>query len=144
MRAAALLLLLGLARAEAPPDDAPAPATVAEAMLNDAVRLLARGDLDTFMDRHCGDCDTKSARDRWRRYQLSTATKNAPFCLHGEAPGAVRIARWQGDLAADTRAKAYLECGGGEHAAQQEARLPVPVTIERNADGELKITQLSI
>lgn len=140
--ALALFFAAGLARAEEP--SPPSPAVQAEAMLNDAVRMLAKGDLDTFMATHCGDCETKSARDRWRRYQLSTATKNAPFCLHGEAPGSVRIARWQGDLAEGTRAKAYLECGGGQHADQQEARLPVPVTVERNADGAYKITQLSI
>ena len=116
----------------------------AEAMLTDAIRLLAAGHLEPFMDRHCGDCDTKSSRDRWRRYQLSTATRNAPYCLHGAAPGRVEVVRWQGSLTADGKAKAYLRCGGGQHAEKQESRLPPPITVERRSDGDYWITQLSI
>jgi hypothetical protein len=153
LRTAALALLLALpARAEDAPapteaaatEAAPSATAAAESMLTDAVRLLAAGKLHEFMDRHCGDCETKSARDRWLRYQLSTATQNAAYCLHGEDPGQVEVTRWQGDLAADGRAKAYLRCGGGQHAAQQEARLPPPVTVERRGEGVYKITQLSI
>ena len=151
-----MIQFLAIAIALASPahaDDAPtateAPAVepaedLAEAMLTDAVRLLAAGRLGQFMDRHCGDCDTRSARDRWRRYQLSTAQQNAPYCLHGAAPGAVEIIRWQGDLETDGRAKAYLRCGGGQHAERQETRLPPPVTVERQTDGSFRITQLSI
>lgn len=144
-RALALAVLLALpARAEDGPAATPTGHPAAEAMLTDAVRLLADGKLGTFMDQHCGDCETKSARDRWLRYQLSTATKNAPYCLHGDAPGEVEVTRWQGDLEADGKAKAYLRCGGGQHAAQQEARLPPPVTVEKRGDGVYKITQISI
>jgi len=137
--------------AESPPPSGPGDSSsahqeqaAAESMLTDAVRLLAAGRLEPFMDRHCGDCETKSARDRWRRYQLSTAKRNAPYCLHGEAPGRVEVVRWQGDLAADGKAKAYLRCGGGQHAEQQETRLPPPITVERRSDGGYWITQLSI
>lgn len=147
----ALLLLLAMpSRAEdGPPDPAailaaPDGHPTAEAMLTDAVRLLAAGKLDAFMDQHCGDCETKAARDRWRRYQLANAVRNAPYCLHGDSPGEVEVARWQGDLEKEGRAKAYLRCGGGQHAEHQEARLPPPVTIEKRGDGVYKITQTSI
>ena len=149
--ALALLLTLALpVRAEdGPPDPAPTLAApdghaAAEAMLTDAVRMLAAGALDTFMDQHCGDCEGKAARDRWRRYALANATRNAPYCLHGEAPGSVEVTRWQGDLDAYGKAKAYLRCGGGQHAERQEARLPPPVTVEKRGDGVYKITQISI
>jgi hypothetical protein len=113
-------------------------------MLTDAVRLLAAGKLNTFMSKHCGDCETKAAQDRWRRYQLANATRNAPYCLYGVAPGEVEVTRWQGELERDGKAKAYLRCGGGQHADAQEARLPPPVTVEKRGEGVYKITQLSI
>ena len=123
---------------------APKGHPVAEAMLTDAVRLLAAGKLGTFMERHCGDCETKAAQDRWRRYQLANAVRNAPYCLHGDAPGVVEVTRWQGALEEDGKAKAYLRCGGGQHADKQEARLPPPVTVEKRGAGVYKITQSSI
>ena len=145
------LVLAASSRAEdGPHSPAPAPAgptadqLAAETMLTSAVRLLAAGRLEAFMDQHCGDCATRAARDRWRRYQLSTAARNAPYCLHGAQPGRVEVSRWQGSLEADGKAKAYLRCGGGQHADKQESRLPPPVTIEKSADGVYKITQLSI
>ena len=116
----------------------------AEAAITSAVRLLAQGELNAFMSQFCGDCETKSARDRWRRYQLSTAEKNAPYCLHGERPGVVEVVRWQGSLEQDGTAKAYLRCGGGQHKHHQESRLPVPITIVQQDDGSFRITQLSI
>jgi hypothetical protein len=116
----------------------------AEIMLTGAVRLLAKGGVEAWLDGYCSGCTSSSTRERWRRYQLSTALRNAQYCLHGEAPGQVNVVRWKGDLRADGHAKAYLQCGGGQHGDAQEGRLPVPVTVVLESNGELRISQLAI
>jgi len=117
-----LLSLLSSAQAEEPVVPSH-PA--AEAAIADAVKLAVDGKLDEWIKKYCSRCHDAASAERWKAYQLKSASTGGAACLVGDDKDQVKVTRWRGDPDTERVATAYIQCGD---------RLPVPVTVQRDAE----------
>ncbi len=125
MRVVALLSLAGLLSSAHAEDPAVPSHPAAEAAIADAVKLAVDGKLDEWITKYCSRCHDAASAARWKAYQLKSASVGGAACLVGEDKAGVKVTRWRGDPDTDRVATAYIQCGD---------RLPVPVTVQRDAE----------
>jgi hypothetical protein len=142
----AVLLAFPALAEDAPAAPAPEPAAAeapvasvegkAAIVIVDTIKMTTDGKFDEWMDKHCdpAKCDDAKARGGWKSYQLQSAQKYGGACLLAE--DTVDIVRWQGNLEADGKARAYVKC--------TKRQLPVPVGLVYDAEkGQVFVSQLS-